>query len=195
MPPKKTTTGTTVKSAAKPVAKTTIKTTTAKATTAKATTAKTTTAKAKGKSKAVESASESISDSESVEIVESPKATKTTKAAAKAVAKATKATKAIKSVKSTDDSTETSINPKGQYILVIVESPGKIKKLESILGKGYMVKSSYGHIMDLHANKLSVDIENNFEPEYTIIKGKEKFKDKTEKWVKEKVKIDYNSLK
>jgi DNA topoisomerase-1 len=41
-----------------------------------------------------------------------------------------------------------------------------------------MVVSSYGHILDLHSNKLSVDIENNFTPEYTTIKGS-KFQDKS----------------
>jgi DNA topoisomerase-1 len=114
-----------------------------------------------------------------------PKAKAAAKAKPKAASKAkavkatktTKVTKAIKATKSSSD--ETPINPKGQYVLVIVESPGKIKKLESILGKGYVVMSSYGHIMDLYPNKLSVDVDNDFEPEYTIIKGKQKFQDKT----------------
>lgn len=59
----------------------------------------------------------------------------------------------------------------GKYILVIVESPGKIKKLESILGSEYKVTSSFGHIIDLHSKKLSIDMENNFKPEYHIISG------------------------
>ena len=65
------------------------------------------------------------------------------------------------------------------YVLVIVESPGKIKKLESILGNGYVVTSSFGHIIDLHPNKLSIDMDNNFEPSYFVLAGKEKYKDKT----------------
>ena len=73
---------------------------------------------------------------------------------------------------------------KGSYILVIVESPGKIKKLESILGPGYVVVSSFGHIMDLHPKKMSVDFDNKFNPEYHIISGEKKFQDKT-KVVKE----------
>lgn len=73
---------------------------------------------------------------------------------------------------------------KGSYILVIVESPGKIKKLESILGPGYVVASSFGHIMDLHPKKMSVDFDNKFLPEYHIISGAKKFQDKT-KVVKE----------
>lgn len=52
--------------------------------------------------------------------------------------------------------------------LVLLESPGKIKKIESILGKGYEAKASVGHIMDLDPKKMSIDIENNFEPEYII---------------------------
>ena len=71
---------------------------------------------------------------------------------------------------------------KKSYILVIVESPGKIKKLESILGPGYVVTSSFGHIMDLHPKKMSVDFDNDFEPEYHIItnsKKNKKFKEKT----------------
>ena len=54
-------------------------------------------------------------------------------------------------------------------ILVIVESPGKIKKLQAILGDKYLVMASIGHILDLDPKKMSVDIENNFEPTYKII--------------------------
>ena len=64
------------------------------------------------------------------------------------------------------------------YILVIVESPAKIQKLESFLGKGYIVCASFGHIIDLLKKCLSIDIENNFTPTYDIIKG-EGFLDKT----------------
>jgi DNA topoisomerase-1 len=62
--------------------------------------------------------------------------------------------------------------------LVIVESPGKIKKLESILGSGYLVTSSFGHIMDLPRNALGIDIDNKFNPIYQVITGNEKFQDK-----------------
>lgn len=55
-------------------------------------------------------------------------------------------------------------------ILVVVESPGKIKKIESILGSGYTVKASYGHIIDLAPNKLSIDVNEGFEPLYFVIK-------------------------
>ena len=59
-------------------------------------------------------------------------------------------------------------------ILVIVESPGKIKKIQSILGDAYIVTASVGHIIDLNAKTMSVDIENDFEPKYEYLSGKEK---------------------
>jgi len=58
--------------------------------------------------------------------------------------------------------------------LVIVESPAKAKTIEGFLGKDYVVKSSMGHVMDLNKNKLSVDVENNFEPNYEISTDKKK---------------------
>ena len=59
--------------------------------------------------------------------------------------------------------------------LVIVESPSKSKTIEKYLGKGYKVLSSKGHIRDLSTTGkfgFGVDIENNFNPNYVIIKGK-----------------------
>ncbi|BAT71806.1 DNA topoisomerase I [Thermosulfidibacter takaii ABI70S6] len=58
--------------------------------------------------------------------------------------------------------------------LIIVESPSKAKTISKYLGKEYEVKASMGHIKDLPVNRMGVDIENNFEPEYVTIKGKEK---------------------
>lgn len=58
--------------------------------------------------------------------------------------------------------------------LVIVESPAKAKTIEKFLGKDFLVKSSFGHIRDLHGKNLSVDIENGFEPEYIIPADKKK---------------------
>ena len=52
--------------------------------------------------------------------------------------------------------------------LVIVESPAKGKTIEGFLGKDYMVKASQGHVRDLNKNVLSVNIDNDFEPEYEI---------------------------
>lgn len=59
-------------------------------------------------------------------------------------------------------------------ILVIVESPGKIKKIQSYLGNNYIVKASFGHIRDLNSKELSIDIDNNFNPKYQIMADKRK---------------------
>lgn len=64
-------------------------------------------------------------------------------------------------------------DPKGKT-LVIVESGGKIKKIQSILGSEYVVMASVGHIIDLDSKKMSVDIENNFEPQYINNPDKDK---------------------
>ena len=58
--------------------------------------------------------------------------------------------------------------------LVIVESPTKAKTIGKILGEGFSVISSVGHIIDLPQKKLGVDIEKDFEPEYVTITGKQK---------------------
>ncbi len=58
--------------------------------------------------------------------------------------------------------------------LVIVESPAKAKTLSKILGKGYSIKASLGHIRDLPKSRLGVDIENNFEPKYVVSRDKNK---------------------
>ncbi len=52
--------------------------------------------------------------------------------------------------------------------LVIVESPAKAKKIEKFLGKGFVVKSSFGHIRDLGKKNLGINIENGFEPDYEV---------------------------
>lgn len=58
--------------------------------------------------------------------------------------------------------------------LVIVESPAKAKTIGKYLGKGYTVKSSVGHVRDLLKSRLSVDVENDFEPEYRVPNDKRK---------------------
>lgn len=57
--------------------------------------------------------------------------------------------------------------------LVIVESPAKAKTIQKYLGAGFEVIASMGHIRDLPKSKIGVDIENDFEPIYTDMKGKE----------------------
>lgn len=58
--------------------------------------------------------------------------------------------------------------------LLIVESPTKAKTLQKYVGKKFVVKASIGHIKDLPKSGLGVDIEDNFRPDYKIIKGKAK---------------------
>ncbi len=58
--------------------------------------------------------------------------------------------------------------------LLVVESPAKAKTIEKLLGDGYIVKSSFGHIRDLEKENFGVDIQNGFKPNYKIIDGKGK---------------------
>ncbi|ARF08925.1 DNA topoisomerase IA [Catovirus CTV1] len=65
--------------------------------------------------------------------------------------------------------------------LVLLESPAKIKKMKSILGDKYEVMASVGHIMDLKSNCLSIDVKNNFKPEYVVdTKSNGNFKSKAQ---------------
>ena len=57
--------------------------------------------------------------------------------------------------------------------LVIVESPAKATTIQKYLGAGYEVTASMGHIEDLPKSKLGVDVENNYQPVYVEVKGKE----------------------
>lgn len=52
--------------------------------------------------------------------------------------------------------------------LLVVESPGKIKKIQSYVGNGYIVAASIGHIRGLPAKQLGIDIDNNYEPTFLI---------------------------
>ncbi len=56
--------------------------------------------------------------------------------------------------------------------LVIVESPSKAKTIGKYLGKGYTVKASKGHVVDLPKSGLSIDVEDNFKPQYVITNPK-----------------------
>ena len=58
--------------------------------------------------------------------------------------------------------------------LVIVESPAKAKTISKYLGRGYKVTASMGHVRDLPASQLGIDVENGFAPKYITIKGKQK---------------------
>ena len=69
--------------------------------------------------------------------------------------------------------------------LVIVESPGKIKKIKSALGSDYTVMASIGHIRDLQDSGLSIDIENGFTPQYVVPAEKKKTVSELKKAAKE----------
>ena len=62
---------------------------------------------------------------------------------------------------------------KAEKYLVIVESPAKAKTIGKYLGPAYQVKACMGHLRDLPKSKLGVDVDNDFEPNYRPIKGKE----------------------
>lgn len=59
--------------------------------------------------------------------------------------------------------------------LVIVESPAKSKTINKFLGDDYSVASSMGHIVDLPKERMGIDIENDFKPEYVVIPQRKKY--------------------
>ena len=73
--------------------------------------------------------------------------------------------------------------------LVIVESPAKAKTIEKILGKDFLVKSSFGHIRDLDKKDFGVDINNNFQPNYIISEDKKKVVTELKKCAKSATKV------
>lgn len=86
-------------------------------------------------------------------------ARKVTRPAAKSKAAASGSKKALATKKSGAD--------RGGK-LVVVESPAKAKTIGRYLGRGYVVKSSLGHVRDLLKSRLSVDIDDDFAPEYRV---------------------------
>src|SRR5215470_15549329 len=62
----------------------------------------------------------------------------------------------------------------GTSTLIIVESPAKAKTIGKYLGRGYRVRATVGHIMDLPEKKLGIDVDNGFTPDLVPIPGKEK---------------------
>jgi len=57
---------------------------------------------------------------------------------------------------------------------VIVESPGKIKKISAILGDNYIVEASVGHVQDLIKKNLGIYVDNNFKMTYEVSSDKKK---------------------
>src|SRR4051812_47434157 len=73
-----------------------------------------------------------------------------------------------------DHEEQDSSAPAGSTSLVIVESPAKAKTIGKYLGRGYKVRATVGHIMDLPEKKLGVDVDHGFEVQLEPIAGKEK---------------------
>jgi DNA topoisomerase-1 len=69
--------------------------------------------------------------------------------------------------------------------LVIVESPNKVKKIQSYLGKDYRVCASSGHIRDLPKKGIGIDFDNNFEPSYEIMSDKKEIVKNIQKYAKD----------
>ncbi len=63
---------------------------------------------------------------------------------------------------------------KKEKALVIVESPAKSKTIKKILGDGYQIEASFGHVRNLPDNTLGFDVEHDFKPTYVIIPEKKK---------------------
>ena len=58
--------------------------------------------------------------------------------------------------------------------LFVVESPGKVKKIQGFLGNNFIVSASVGHICDLNKKELGIDVDNDFKPDYQIVDDKKK---------------------
>ena len=100
-----------------------------------------------------------------------PKARATKPTAASAAAKKPRATKATATA-STSKSRGRAVTVNGIHDLVIVESPAKARTLQGILGAGYEITASVGHVRDLPKSKLGVDIAADFEPSYIVPREK-----------------------
>ncbi|MGD0231417.1 MAG: type I DNA topoisomerase [Syntrophorhabdales bacterium] len=59
-------------------------------------------------------------------------------------------------------------------LLLVVESPTKVRTLSKFLGKDYIIRATYGHIKDLPKSKMGVDVDDGFTPHFTVVKGKAK---------------------
>jgi len=86
----------------------------------------------------------------------------------------TKKSESAGSRKKTSGAKKTNSQKQEKQILVIVESPGKVKTIEKYLGSGYNVKASMGHLIDLPKSRTAIDVDHNFEPEYITVRGRAK---------------------
>ena len=70
-------------------------------------------------------------------------------------------------------------------ILVIVESPAKVKTINKILGSKYKVTASMGHLIDLPKSTLGVDLDHDFEAKFIVVRDKQKTLTKLKKEAKD----------
>ena len=103
------------------------------------------------KAKTSPSITKAPANSQSSETISAESPAKITKAGAKSSAK----TATPKTARATSSDGR---------VLVIVESPSKAATLSGMLGKGYVVKSSKGHMKDLPKSRMAIDIEHDFTP-------------------------------
>ena len=118
----------------------------------------------------------------SVKVATKPAAKSAKKAVTKSAAKLATKTAAKKSVAKTATAgrarpryvvEDEGPAPEGGTTLVVVESPTKAKNIGKYLGRAYTVRATVGHVRDLPAKKLGIDVDHNFAPEYVTIEGKE----------------------
>ncbi len=83
----------------------------------------------------------------------------------------------------------TTAKSKKEKALVIVESPAKSKTIKKILGDGYQIEASFGHVRNLPENVLGFDVNNDFKPTYVIIPEKKKVVTKLNELAKKSDKI------
>jgi DNA topoisomerase I len=96
------------------------------------------------------------------------------KSSAKSAARKTTSTRArSRAAAAAEQEIDEEPPPAGGTALVIVESPAKAKTIGKYLGRGYTVRATVGHVRDLPAKKLGIDIEHGFAPDYVTIEGKE----------------------
>ncbi|WP_420718242.1 type I DNA topoisomerase [Pyxidicoccus sp. MSG2] len=141
-----------------------------------------------------------VEETEAAEETKSPRkaaAKKKTAAKKKPAAKAKKTAARRRGKKGDDElptvdadaDEEVAPRGKGPHYLVVVESPAKAKTIKKYLGSGYTVKASVGHVKDLPKSKMGVDVEHDFQPEYEVIKGKEKVLNELKKMAKSADKV------
>ena len=77
----------------------------------------------------------------------------------------------------------------GAEALVIVESPAKCKTIQKYLGPKFEIAASMGHVIDLPKSKMGIDVDNNFEPKYIVVKDRKKTLSELKKKAKGKKEI------